>query len=137
MILVLTSSVWDQAVAAGAASSGSGSISIDVNSLVTTVKVITVVIFLVFAALYLFFAFKMNAGRNWARIVLTVVGALAVLSGFSATSTVTVNGQSYSASNQVFGWIGALLAVVAIVLMFLPQSNAFFTASKAHRQALR
>jgi hypothetical protein len=112
VILVLTSSVWDQAVAAGAASSGSGSISIDVNSLVTTVKVITVVIF-------------------------TVVGALAVLSGFSATSTVTVNGQSYSANNQVFGWIGALLAVVAIVLMFLPQSNAYFTASKAHRQALR
>lgn len=137
VILVLTSSVWDQAVAAGAASSGSGSISIDVNSLVTTVKVITVVIFLVFAALYLFFAFKMNAGRNWARIVLTVVGALAVLSGFSATSTVTVNGQSYSANNQVFGWIGALLAVVAIVLMFLSQSNAYFTASKAHRQALR
>jgi hypothetical protein len=138
VIVVLTSSVWDRAIAAGTASAGSaGTLYVNVQSLVTTVKVIAVTFFVIFAALYLFFAFKMYAGRNWARIVLTVVAALAIVSGFTATSTVTVNGQSYSPGNALFSWIGAVLAVAAIVLMFLPQSNAYFNASKAYRQALR
>jgi hypothetical protein len=138
VIVVLTSSVWERAIAAGTTSAGSaGTLYVDVQSLVTTVKVIAVTFFVIFAALYLFFAFKMYAGRNWARIVLTVVAALAVVSGFTATSTVTVNGQSYSPGNALFGWIGAVLAVAAIVLMFLPQSNAYFNASKAYRQMLR
>ncbi len=138
VVVVFTSPVWDQAIAAGAASANTtGNLYVNVQSLVTTVKVIAVSFFVVFAALYLFFAFKMNAGRNWARIVLTVVAALAVISGFTATSTVTVNGQVFSPGSQIFGWISALLAVAAIVLMYLPQSNAYFTASKAHRQALR
>ena len=35
----------------------------------------------IFLALYLFFAFKMRAGRNWARITLTVLSALSIFVG--------------------------------------------------------
>ncbi len=130
IVLTLTSNVWDQALAA----SGNTS-SIDTHTLVNTVKIITVVVGVIFLGLYLLFAFKMRAGRNWARIVLTVLSALSIASASSSSAQVTVNNTVYqSSSNQVSSWIGALLAVIAIVLMFLPASNAYFAASKAARQ---
>jgi hypothetical protein len=131
IVLSLTSNVWEQAVqAAGANTSG-----ISTQSLVNTVKITTVVIGVILLGLYLLFAFKMRAGRNWARIVLTVLSALSILSPASSSSSVTVNGTVYqSTSTQATGWIGAALAVIAIVLMYLPASNAYFTASKAARQ---
>ncbi len=131
IILALTSNVWKQAIA----DSGADTSGVDVQSLVNTAKIITVVVSVVLVALYLLFAFKMRAGRNWARIVLTVLSALSIISSFSASATVTVNGHVYkSSSTQISGWIGALLAAIAIVLMFMPASNAYFTASKAARQ---
>lgn len=67
--------------------------------------------------------------------MLTVLSGLSILSSTSASSEVNVNGTIYrSSTSQVFSWIGTALAVVAIVLMFLPASNAYFTASKAARQ---
>ncbi len=39
-----------------------------------------IVLSLMFAGLYVLFAFKLRVGRNWARIVLTIVAALALLS---------------------------------------------------------
>jgi hypothetical protein len=136
LIITLTASVWTDAVNAGIRQSGQ-SVNIDVQSLVNTVKIISVIFFLIFAAVYLLFAFKMRAGRNWARIVLTVFGALSLLSTFtSSTSSVTVNGQTY-ASNSGPGWVTGLLALAGIVLMYLPQSNQFFADAKARRLAQR
>ncbi|MFI9387995.1 hypothetical protein [Kutzneria sp. NPDC052558] len=77
------------------------------------------VIAVVFAGLYLLFAFKARAGRNWARIVLTVLTALRVVflaTGFSVLNLLTV-----------------LAAVAATVLLFLPEANQFYTASKRVR----
>jgi hypothetical protein len=138
LILTLTSPIWDQAVAAGVQTSGG--VTLDVQSLVTTVRIIAVVVFLIFAGVYLLFAFKMYAGRNWARIVLTVFGALSLLSALTpTTSSVTVNGEVYSPTSSgltsVLPWVSALLAVAGIVLMFLAASNKFFTESKAYKQA--
>lgn len=131
IVLTLTSDVWDQAVAAATANTS----GISTQSLVNTVRITTVVVGVILLGLYLLFAFKMRAGRNWARIVLTVLSALSILSPASSSSSVTVNGTVYqSTSTQATGWIGAALAVVAIVLMYLPASNAYFTASKAARQ---
>lgn len=46
----------------------------------------------------------------------------------------TVNGTTYTATNYGINWISGLLAVAAIVLMYLPQSNIYFKAAKAHRK---
>lgn len=133
IVLSLTSNVWNEALAAADNNSG-----VDTQTLVNTVKITTVVVGLILLGLYLLFAFKMRAGRNWARIVLTVLSALSILSPTTASSSVTVNGSVYkSSSTQLTGWIGAALGIVAIVLMFLPASNAYFAASKAARQRLR
>jgi hypothetical protein len=130
LVLSVTSSVWQQAIDDNPNTSG-----IDAQSLVNTVKIVAVVVGVIFIALYLFFAFKMRAGRNWARIVLTVLSALSILSSTSASSSVTINNNVYrSTGSQTFSWIGTVLAIVAIVLMFLPASNAYFSASKAARQ---
>ena len=134
IVLSLTSSVWDDAIAAAGNDSG-----VSTQTLVNTAKIVTVVVSAILLALYLLFAFKMRAGRNWARVVLTVLSALSIASSFSASASVTVNGNVYkSTSTQATGWIGAALGIIAIVLMFLPASNAYFSASKAARsQQLR
>jgi len=140
LIITLTSSVWTDAVNAGVDSGirqSGQSINIDVQSLVNTVKIVSVIAFLVFAGVYLLFAFKMRAGRNWARIVLTVFGALTLLSSFNtSTSSVTVNGQTYASSNGS-NWVTAVLALAGIILMYVGQSNKFFADSKARRLGQR
>ena len=129
IVLVVTSNVWSRAIAENNTS------GVDTQTLVNTAKIVTVVVGLIFVALYLLFAFKMRAGRNWARIVLTVLSALSIISAFSATSSVTVNGHVYRVSSQqASGWIGTVLAILAIVLMYLPASNAYFRDTKAARQ---
>jgi preprotein translocase subunit SecG len=138
LVLVLTSPVWDLAVAAGARQSANLTV-VNVQSLVNTLKIITVVIAVIFVAVYLFFAWKMYAGRNWSRIVLTVFGALSLLSAVTPTNrSVTVNGDVYNVTTGAWaGWVQGLLALAAIVLMYLPLSNAYFKQSKAFRQANR
>ena len=134
-VITLTSPIWDQAVAYGAAQANTA--NIDVQALVTGVKVVVVVVALIFVAVYLLFAVKMYGGRNWARIVLTIFGALTVLSAFTPTSrTVTVNSRIYDVNTgQWATYLTAVLAIVGIVLMYLPQSNPYFKQSLAYRSA--
>jgi hypothetical protein len=86
---------------------------------------VAVVIAIIIAGLYVLFAFKLKAGRNWARIVLTIIAALNLL------SLVTNRG------GTAVSVIGALAAVVACVLSYLPNASAYFKAVKASRQQLR
>lgn len=75
----------------------------------------------VIAALQLLFVFKMRAGRNWARIVLTVLGALAVIFGlFGFTAGFTIG--------SLVNLVSILLIVGAIVLMYRPAASAYFAA---------
>lgn len=135
IVLVVTSNVWDQAIAAAGTNVTSSGTS--VSSLASAAKIATVVVGLIFIGLYLLFAFKMRAGRNWARIVLTVLSALSILSAARTTASISVNGQAYSVgSSQATGWINAALAVVAIVLMYMGASNAYFAASRAARRGV-
>jgi hypothetical protein len=131
IVLALTSDVWKNAIASGGVTTS----GLSVESAVTIAKVTTVIVGVIFLGLYLLFAFKMRAGRNWARIVLTVLSGLSILSSFSASASVTVNGEVYkSSSTQASGVIGGILAVVAIVLMYLSSSNQYFAATKAARR---
>jgi hypothetical protein len=73
-------------------------------------------------------------GRNWARVVLTVLAALTIVGSFSAQASVTVDGTVYSAeSGQVLRWVQLALALIALILMWLAPSNAYFAAVKARR----
>ena len=138
LIITLTSPIWDQAVTAGLRQSNS-TVQVDAQSVVTFAKVFLIVVFLIFAGVYLLFAFKMYAGRNWARIVLTVFGALALLSAFTPTSrSVTVNAQVFDVnSGQWASYLTGIIAIVGIVLMYLAPSNKFFADSKARRLQLK
>jgi hypothetical protein len=80
---------------------------------------LAVVLSLVFAGLYVLFAFKLRAGRNWARIVLTIVAVLELL------SLVTSNG-----GGSALRYIGDLAAIIGAVLSYLPNSNAYFATVK-------
>lgn len=81
----------------------------------------------VFAAiiigLELLFAFKMRAGRNWARIVLTVLGVLGVLFSLYGFTT------GFSVGT-VLNLISIIVVIAAIVFMFKPAASAYFTRPK-------
>lgn len=70
------------------------------------------IVALVVGAAYIVFGVLMLRARNWARIAVTVLGLLALL-GLNILTFV--------------------LVAVAIVLQFLPSSNAYFTAAKQAR----
>ena len=135
-VLVFTSDVWAQALAvAGGRATISG---VSVVTLISTVKTIAIVFMVIFVALYVLFAVKMLAGRNWARVVLTVLAALTIVGSFSAQASVTIDGTVYSAgSSQALRWVQLGLALVALILMWLAPSNAYFSAVKARRMIRR
>ncbi len=133
ILLAINSDLWEQAIReAGGDTQGLDGVTVD--TVVTIAKTVTITVGGVFLALYLLFAFKMRAGRNWARITLTVLSALSILS-VSSTGSVEVAGRTYSsATSTIVGWVGVALAVGAIVLMYNSQSNAYFRAVKDRRQ---
>jgi hypothetical protein len=83
---------------------------------------VVVVIAVIIAALYAFFAFKLRAGRNWARIVLAVIAVLMLLDLFS---------QGHSGT--VLSDIGGIVAIISGVLSYLPQSSGYIAAVKQSR----
>lgn len=78
------------------------------------------VVFIVVAVVRGLIAFAMRRGRNWARIVLTVLAALSIV------ATVLQGGGA-----GWLLWLSVVLAVVAVVLMFVPASNAWFRRGAA------
>jgi phosphatidylserine synthase len=62
---------------------------------------------------YLWLAFKLKAGRNWARVVLTVLTLLRVGFLFAGGTT------------DVLDYVSCGVAVIAMVLSYLPASNAY------------
>jgi hypothetical protein len=134
IVLTISSGAWTAALAA--AGDGVDSNGVSGTTLVNTAKTVAIVAGVIFLVLFLFFAFKMRAGRNWARIVLTILSAFSIISLFSAASaSITVNGQTFSSDGtRITGYISGVLAIIAIVLMYLGTSNAYFAAAKAARR---
>jgi hypothetical protein len=130
VILVLNSSIWDQALAEARQS---GVITSDVESAMGIVKTTAIAFAVIFALLYVFFAFKMRAGRNWARITLTVLAALSLIQAFGYRANVTVNGRIYETSALWQGVLAAALSLIAIILMYVKPSNEYFAAMKARK----
>jgi hypothetical protein len=76
-----------------------------------------VVWLLIGAAAVLTFVFLMRGGRNWARIVLAVIGGISVLLGLLGLA---------AGAGSVAGLLQLLLLIGAIVTMFMPAANAWF-----------
>lgn len=85
------------------------------------VLIITTIVSLVlFAGLYVFFAYKVRSGRNWARMTLTVLMIIGV--AYDAyTGTLLSSG------------IGLLISAFAVILVYLPSANAYFAARRRLR----
>jgi hypothetical protein len=89
--------------------------------------------------IYLFFGLKMRAGRNWSRIVLTVLGGVLVLFGAAGNSAAGMSGVDVlrPEGSVILAWAGVILAAVAIIAMYLPSSNTYFRESRRHRSTPR
>lgn len=137
VFMVVNSDIWKQALN-DATSSQTDLGGASVDTVINTAKTLTIVIGVVLAGLILMFAFFMWGGRNWARVVLTVLSALSILSALTSaagavTGSVTINGRTYEAGSNWSSWVSLVLAILAIVLMYLPQSNLYFRESKIYR----
>lgn len=79
------------------------------------VLVATGAITIVFSIVEFVILWKVKAGRNWARVVITVFEILSLGTLFAGIS--------------ILGVIAFAASIVAVVLLWLPSSNAFFRRS--------
>jgi hypothetical protein len=87
------------------------------NAAVISGVVIGTIVTVAFSVLTIVFAQKYRQGRNWARIVLAVFAALQIFGAFNIST--------YGVSSLHF-----VVVLVALILSFLPASNAWFRAMK-------
>jgi hypothetical protein len=90
-----------------------------VDSLVVTTQVIRIVTAAVISGLFLLFAIRMQQGRNWARITITLLGVATV--GYALVFLPAV-----STVDGLFLGAQVIMAALATVLMYLPASSRYF-----------
>lgn len=126
----LVPTLVDQALA----QAGGAGIPADQLRAAATVGAISGLVFgIVLIGLFLLFAFMMRNGRNWARIVLTVVGAISVISNLLSVGTY---GQLFAMGivgiiSVVLSIIGLVLTIAVIYFMFRPAANQYFKGVRA------
>ncbi|HEX3783488.1 MAG TPA: hypothetical protein VHX38_27810 [Pseudonocardiaceae bacterium] len=97
---------------------------VSVQSQAQTAIILAVVLAVIIALLYALFAVKLRAGRNWARIVLTVIAVLNLINLLTNSDTASL-----------LSYIGEVVSVIAAVFSYLPKSNAYIRESKRARAA--
>ncbi len=101
-------------------------------------------IYAVLTGLWILFGFKMRAGRNWARITLTVFAGIWILfmlpslfgNGLTSMNSTTVQGEqvnldppaSLMALNISAGAVSVIAMIAFLVLVWMRPSNWFFKA---------
>lgn len=100
----------------------------EVDSAVNFILVVGVILGLVFAAVYLLLARKILQGAGWARIVATILLALAILGG------ITSGGQAIPAVGVVLSVISAVVAVVTLFLLWRRPASDYFSEMAVHRR---
>ncbi len=137
IVVALSSDAYNKAIVE--AGNGAGA-RLTPDQLVSVMRTVVLVVGGLLIALYVFLALKMRAGRNWARLTLTLMSVLAI-ANVGASGSLRVNTKIYSSTMSVIsGWVGAAVAVSALVFMFVSTSNAYFrdaTASRESRSASR
>lgn len=84
----------------------------EIDRAVTFAQGVGIAFAVVFALGYLWLAFKLKAGRNWARVVLTLLTLVQV--GFVV-----------AAGTTTAGYVSCAVAVLAVVLSYLPSANTY------------
>lgn len=97
--------------------------SSEVDSAVAVLVTFTVISGLVTVGLWLWMAIANGKGKNWARVVATVLGALNVLFTLASLGLDTANGPGLA-----FSFASVALAVVVLVLLYRPESSRFYEA---------
>jgi len=100
-----------------------------VESITRIIMIVGVVVALGFTAFLVVATFKMRLGRNWARILLTIVGGASVVLTIVATVSLPALRTVGSAGDVVVlatSWVQMAAIVAAIVLMFRPAANQYF-----------
>jgi hypothetical protein len=94
----------------------------EVNDTVSVIRVAGISTNLVVLALTILLAFLMRAGKNWARITLTVLGAVLIGLAFFGGGT-----------NLLFALVELLVILGALILMYRKDSNEYFAANRPRR----
>lgn len=90
-----------------------------IESVASAAMVVVAVVAVLFVVFGVILAFLLRRGRNWARIVLAVIGGLFVLLGLIGLAIA-------ADASSVTGLLQLLLLIGAIVTMFLPAANPWF-----------
>jgi hypothetical protein len=109
--------------AALAAQDVSGDLGAQGDEFIRTALIAGAVIALVFAGLQIMFIWFAWNGRNWARIVLWVLGGLSVVSGLVNVASPQPGIPGYLVGLSVFSF---LLTVAGIVLLAMKPSNEWY-----------
>ncbi|RZS44553.1 hypothetical protein EV193_101429 [Herbihabitans rhizosphaerae] len=108
--------------------SGKAFTDADVANLVSTIKPVAAVAVFVGAGIAALFVYKMRAGRNWARIVLTVFAI------FGAMGLFSVLVEAGAPLDMMWDVAQVAFSVAAVVYMFKPESTEYFNQTKRARQ---
>ncbi|WP_426996830.1 hypothetical protein [Pseudarthrobacter sp. N5] len=114
--LVISYWLWIAAAALGVVLSVVSMFTITnaLGGLMVGAGITALIISVVFAAFYVFIAIRLKEGARWARLVLSILGGLALISFLLQLTTGNLN------------FIGSAVAAAAAVLMWLPQSQEHF-----------
>ncbi len=89
---------------------------------IAVVVLLLVLIALVVAAAQIVFAMKMKEGKEWARLGLTVIAGVSLI--LSIVGGAMANGQSNN-------WFSFVISLIATILMWLPNSQAWFKTARS------
>lgn len=103
----------------------------EVEAAVGTFRLAMVFGIAVFVGLSFLFAVKMRAGRNWARMVITVLAAVGLLSFLSAMAS------SGAELELIWSLAEVAFGITAVVYMFRPESSRYFLEHRKRRLARR
>jgi hypothetical protein len=116
-----------------------------VSTLVVVVGGVAAFFYVILTVLWIVFAFKMRAGRNWARVTLTVFASIWVLSGMYTLINAAGGGtgflqlppelhvpSSVVITGFVSGTIGLVSMATFIAMVLLKPSNRYFQARRMY-----
>ena len=104
---------------------------IDPDSFVTGAVVGSVIFTIISVVLWVLLGVFTGRGKNWARIVATVLAVLGLLS-----SLTTFASDSSTTTNVVIAVISDVIYIALLVLLWRKESTAFFKSAGAPRQTV-